>query len=113
MTRLTSLPKEQRLSLAQRSLILPLFHGNLICILELQPEGETQPADVFCLACTMFEKLQSRLPITAKDYKISQKNPFFWLFLTKTTRKGRALETLGTRLFLHCVDPWNMLQLSL
>lgn len=47
------------------------FYGNIICALELQPGGEIWPADVLRLACTVFEKFQSQLPMIAKDCKIS------------------------------------------
>lgn len=81
--------------------------GNIICALGLQPRGEIWPADVFCLACTMFEKFQSQLPIIAKDCELS----YFWPFLPT---KSRLLKTPGAH-FFHpgcCVKPRDTVTLS-
>lgn len=85
------------------------FPGNLICLLEQQPEDEIRPADVFCLACTVFDKFQSQLPVIAKDCYVIGKSI---ILAVHTPAESRLLKRLGALLVLCHVDPRNMVAVA-
>ena len=85
------------------------FPGNLICLREQQPEDEIRPADVFCLACTMFDRFQSQLPVIAKDCYIIEKSIFL---AVHTPTESRLLKRLGALLVLCHVDPRDMVAVA-
>lgn len=85
------------------------FPGNLICLLEQQPEDEIRPADVFCLACTMFDKFQSHLPVIAKDCYVTEKSIFLAVHIPT---ESRLLKRLGAPLVLCHVDPRDMVTVA-
>lgn len=85
------------------------FPGNLICLLEQQPEDEIRPADVFCLACIMFDKFQSHLPVIAKDCYITEKSIFL---AVHTPTESRLLKRLGAPLVLCHVDTRDMVTVA-